>query len=566
LADFNEIKQNRSWFTAALSAVLSLILVILSWPENNLNSQLADQCLSCHQDVADTSPSHSHQSMGCASCHLGNGLATGKNIAHAGMVRNPSDLYWAGQTCGQAGCHPDLTSHVQNSLMHTNAGLVQSTFYQWLESDSADNIHADIRTVSDTSLAGSHLRKLCSGCHINKPENDFEGEIGLRGGGCNDCHLKPAGDKNHPQFSIQLEIALCEKCHNRSNRTALSYQGKFESEGYGTPFQAGNSSGQTLSGERYFSRLPADRHFELGLVCIDCHIMEDVMGDGQHYAHLEEAVYAGCLSCHEPVFARPDKKSTVWKLLYLNQNLRTGPDSLFGLARDLAFYPNLIRENGKNLLITKLDGRSHPIPARAEACRQDIHSRLSCQACHSVYTPQCYGCHELYNPAKKQMDKIAMKETPGHWKEFRSYLRYEDPALGLDQRGQIMPMAPGCQVYLTELDMSGQVKSQKTWLTMAGFDPHITRKEVPACLECHTNPKRMGLGEGELGIDNGRMVFSPTYDSEHSGLGSVPPEAMVNVHGEMLQRMSRPGERPFNQQELKRIFRVRQLGRKCTII
>lgn len=521
-----------------------------------MDNSLTDQCLACHKEVADTSPSHPHQSMGCATCHLGNGLAKEKGIAHAGMVRNPSDLYWAGKTCGKNGCHPDLTNHVKNSLMNSNAGLVQSTFYQWLESDSLDNIHADIRGISDTSLAGSHLRKLCSGCHINKAENDFDGEIGQRGGGCNDCHLQRKAGKNHPQFTLRMEIAVCEKCHNRSNRTALSYQGKFESEGYGTPFKAGNPSGQTLSGERYYNSLPADRHFELGLVCIDCHIMEDVMGDGQRYAHLEEAVYAACRSCHVPVFARPDRESTVWKLLRLNPNLRTSADSLFGLARDSAFYPNLIRENGQNKLITKLDGRSHPVPSPAPACSQEMHNRLACQACHSAYTPQCYGCHEVYNPAMRQMDKIAMKETPGHWKEFRSFLRYEDPALGLDQRGQVMPMAPGCQVFLTELDRSEQIKTQKTWLTMAGFDPHITRKAVPDCIECHSNPKRLGLGEGELMVENGQMAFIPSYNSEASGLGSVPPEAMLDLQGNALQQMSRIGERPFNRDELVRIYRV----------
>ncbi len=154
------------------------------------------------------------------------------------------------------------------------------------------------------------------------------------------------------------------------------------------------------------------------------------------------------------------------------------------------------------------------------------------------------------------MDKITYRETAGRWQEFRSYLRFEEPALGVDQFGRIVPMAPGCQVYLTVLDKKGKVERQNFWPTMAGFDPHVTRRESPSCTECHSNPKRLGLGEGRLHLKNGTLKFEPDYDAAAAGLGMFALEQMVDTNGNPLQKMSRVGERPFRAQEMKKIFRV----------
>ena len=542
--------------------VLLLSILILQ-PETKSIALLkakADQCLNCHEDTGDMSAAHPVKEFGCAVCHLGNPLAADKQNAHAGMVRNPSDLLWVTQTCGQSKCHPDLAGNVKKSIMSSNSGLVSATLYQWQErgqiNDSLLHIHDNL---PDTSLATGHIRKLCAGCHINKREKDFAGEIGRRGGGCNDCHLQAGKDSSaHPLLTVQMGIEVCEKCHNRSNRTALNYQGKFESEGYGTPYEQGNLNSNTLSGGRFFYHIPADVHFKSGLVCIDCHTAEGLMGDGRRHAHLEEQVQVRCADCHAAKFARADPANLVWKTITANSHLQVPPDSLLAVSSGGSFFSNLRRQNQRIVLIGKSDGKTHELtqtPGRRE-CSLPGHERMSCQACHTAYTPQCYGCHDVYDPSRRQTDKITYKETDGHWREYRSYLRFERPALGLDQFDRIVPMAPGCQVYLTELNKQGKVIKQDFWPTMAGFDPHSTRRQVAACIVCHSDPKRLGLGEGNLALQKGKLIFEAQYDASSSGLGTFALDAQANLSGKALQKMSREQERPFNRQEIEKIYAV----------
>ena len=561
MANAFPLKYRATPFVALLLLIIALAVLYRSGQKNPFTAKedLPDQCLACHSDVNDMSGSHANEALGCAVCHLGNPDAADEKNAHAGMVRNPSDLHWVKNTCGRSQCHPVLSHAVQNSIMTSNAGIVASTLYQWDERATPDDSSLSIITLPDTSLATSHLRKLCAGCHVNKRENDLPGEFGTRGGGCNDCHLvKTDSPDEHPRFTVQMNIAVCEKCHNRSDRTALSYQGKFESEGYGTPYEQGSTSSMELSGGRFYYHIPADVHFEAGMVCIDCHLAEELMGDGKRYAHLEEQVKIDCADCHRLRTARPDSASLVWKVLQANTNLQMTADSAFAFTRTGYFYANVFEDGGKALLVRKLDGQKLVIPQIEDKqdCALPGHERLACQSCHSAYTPQCYGCHDVYDPTRKQLDKVSYKETDGHWSEGRSYLRFEKPALGLDARERIMPFAPGCQVYLTELNDTSGIKQQKTWLTMAPFDPHSTRKAVPTCIDCHSDPKRLGLGNGTLVLRDGKLGVTPLYDAEAAGLGKHELEKMVDADGRVTQRMSRLEARPFNPQEIRRIYRV----------
>ncbi len=539
-------------------SLLSLMTItFLTINDRSQETRLADQCLSCHENESDMSVSHPNKDFGCAVCHLGNPYVADKTIAHNGMVRNPSDLQWADQTCGKAGCHGDLIPKVRKSIMMTNSGIIASTLYQWHERLSPNDTLISFDNLPDTSLATSHLRKLCAGCHVNKKEKDFPGEIGERGGGCNDCHLEKVTDeKIHPGFTIKMGNAVCEKCHNRSDRIGLTYQGKFESEGYGTPYEQGNTSSMELSGDRYYYHITADIHHDAGMVCIDCHIAEDVMGDGRRYAHLEEQVQIHCKDCHQLKTAKPDEQNIIWKIIRVNKNLKVSDDSLFARAESGFFYANVYRESGKPLLRRKLDGKVLTIPPlNPGQCEADIHRRMECQACHSAYIPQCYGCHDVYDPTKKQMDKVSYKETYGHWREGRSWIRYETPTLGIS-KNKVMPFAPGCQVFLTELNDSLKIKRQETWLTMAPFDPHSTRKETPLCIDCHSRPKRFGFGEGVIRQEGRVFTMQPVYDSEKSGLGVYNLDIMINPQGIIPQKMSRIDARPFSLSEIKNIYRA----------
>ncbi len=547
---------------ASLFIVILLVLfTIMVWHtphprEENAGAQRPDRCLACHDDVRAMSEAHPVEDFGCAVCHLGNAQAKQQDNAHAGMVINPSDLRWVDRTCGQTDCHPDLAHNVNQSIMTINNGLVSATLYQWNERSSPDDSSLAITEIPDTSLATSHLRKMCAGCHVGKETGDFPGEPGQRGGGCNDCHISDTDSDQHPLLTVYMGIDVCEKCHNRSNRTALNYQGKFESEGYGTPYEQGNRSGKTLSGGRFYYHITPDVHFEADMVCIDCHTAEGVMGDGRRHAHLETQVQVRCDDCHRAQFAKPARDNLAFKLISVNEYFGLPPDSMLARSSGGAFLTNVVKTDKGVQLVRKRDGERLTVKQidSKRACNLPGHERMSCQSCHSAFTPQCYGCHDVYDPLKKQMDKVSKEETAGHWEEGRSYLRFEESTLGIDRGDRIMPFAPGCQVFMTELDKKHDVKTSRTWLTMAAFDPHTTRKAVAGCIDCHGSAKRLGLGKGRFYAHEGTMRFSPTYQSREAGLGNVAPESMVDVNGRPLQRMARRQSRPFNESEMKSIL------------
>ncbi|RMD92566.1 MAG: hypothetical protein D6814_16695, partial [Calditrichaeota bacterium] len=297
-----------------------------------------EKCLGCHQNVPDISRSHPIEAFGCAKCHLGNPFSADKKTAHRGMVKNPAHLSVAEKTCGQDGCHPKQVSDVKHSLMATNAGIYSVLLYQWGEATSPDDsvTVADLRRVPSTgTLAVEHFRKFCATCHLWKRLGDLPGEIGTRGGGCVDCHKLPA--KGHSRLTTQIPMHQCVKCHNRSARVGLSYQGIFESEWYGTPYDRGGPSADTLSSDRYFYRLVPDLHQQAGLVCIDCHTSIDAMGDGKSYAHFEQQITITCKTCHQPEFAPADSLSQ--KLANLNPYLALQPNQLVAVADHRAQLP-----------------------------------------------------------------------------------------------------------------------------------------------------------------------------------------------------------------------------------
>jgi cytochrome c553 len=180
--------------------------------------------------------------------------------------------------------------------------------------------------------------------------------------------------------------------------------------------------------------------------------------------------------------------------------------------------------------------------------------KLECFACHDSWAPQCYGCHAKRDDRETQRDRISGEETAGRWTETRSYLRWEDPVLGINPAGKVSPYAPGCQALFTYIDARGNtVYHNKEYKTAAGFSgvsmnpfrPHTTRKkEARTCESCHASRKALGLGSG-------------FYDPEANGLPiDFEWERIVDEDGHPIQDTAHRGARPFNLEEMQKISRV----------
>jgi len=526
-----------------------------------------DNCLTCHKNTTPIDDYHPYNKFGCASCHGGDKNALTKDKAHKNMVLNPARLEHAPMFCGK--CHQNIINRVDKSIMNNMHGILDVLKYQFKETKTIEKTtgieYLKNKPRDKQSLAEDHFSKLCAACHINQKEAIFKDKgIVKRGGGCVDCHRVEEGKKEkvihntlilkHPKLSTKIPSQNCLKCHNRSNRIGLSYFGKFESEGYGTPYKNAHLT-HKIDKSRYYYELPADIHHQSAkLDCIDCHTEKGVMGDGKYHAHMEGAVDIACKDCHAPTFKNSSSFGLAGMLIALNKNMPYPEKVASTKKRDTPIY-NLQKSDNKIAFYRKKDGKMFKLSKMSDAPYHTSkeHQRLDCTACHSSWTPSCYGCHEVYFKDGKQYDWIKHKKTKGQWMELRSYLRYESPALAIGYNGKIMPTAPGCQVLATIYDKSVK-KDEFHAMAYAAWDPHTTQKESRTCVDCHFNPQTLGLGAGKLDLKDNNITFTPYFQSELNDLPiSYPIDALISKEGKQFQSFSREKARGFNKKDLHKI-------------
>jgi hypothetical protein len=345
-----------------------------------------------------------------------------------------------------------------------------------------------------------------------------------------------------------------------------------EDEAGRAPWHFGRPAGQ-LSGGRALRRLLPDVHAEKGMTCIDCHSGREIMGDGRIYGRMRHQTELRCATCHGGPQGGPTLGASDPAVRY---EAAYGP--LAGKAPELEPQTRLVlstksrpltnlRAGPRGLLLWSRSqpGKSLAMPQVGDdpLHRLSAHQRLTCQACHSRWTPQCYGCHD-YRLAKGEMwDYAAPAPTPGRWRESRDIYRFRQPPLALDSRGRIGPVVPGCQVMLSELGADGRPLPGRAKqilrhgpagnsLVMTPLAAHTTRREVPACEHCHANPRVLGLGGGPRPLKSS----IPQALADLSSLGlEADWDALVAPDFSPRQGTTHQGARPLNRDEVARVLR-----------
>ncbi len=548
--------------------MLALMLVLVADP----GFAADDGCLTCHEGIESLSedPDHPHNNLSCVLCHDGDDDATELQAAHEGLRPNPSALEHLDETCGL--CHKQFAAAAPRSIMSTMAGVISGARYLWGAQDTKKSLYG-VKAVkgpkdgeglkqldliptwqeSDNPV-DDYLRKECLRCHLWDEGAQRAGDY--RSSGCAACHVLydndglsrsgdasiPKDEPGHPiahRITSKIDARQCQTCHNRGARVGTSFMGMMEQDPYGTPWTAEGEKHPQLHGKNY-NYLKPDVHYEMGMMCIDCHTSMDLHGDGNVYSKKEEHVETRCTMCHGTV----DEPSEL----------------VTARGREIS---NVERRGDEVVLTSKYDGAEHlvtqlsvlndagelnvamQIPAHME--------NMECYACHARWTSQCYGCHLKFDERGSQHDWVKGEETQGQWKESRSYLRWETPILGVNGRGKVSPFMPGCQVLLTQLGPNGEsVAANKVFETVTGMSgiahqptqPHTIRKEARSCEDCHANPKAVGLGTG-------------LYDPKANGLPiDFEWERIVDEDGNQLQATSHEGARPLNKEQLDRVQRI----------
>ncbi len=365
----------------------------------------------------------------------------------------------------------------------------------------------------------------------------------------------------------------CSTCHNRGKRIGVSFQGLMESA-YGTPRTEGGRDQLKLHSKQYL-QIRADHHHDVesrkgnprgGLLCQDCHLTTAMHGNGNMATTTLASVSIECSDCH----GIPDKYP--WELplgfgdefgrtleLSAPRNLATAPlevqafattyparDGYLITARGNPFG-NVVKD-GDDVIVHSASGLDFKVPVlkqiqKTNAWQSPDKARtamvgvtkhvqtMECYACHATWAPQCYGCHVKvdYSGGKTSTNWVASGTAhtrDGHTAESRdgqpimqeglategrSYLRWENPVLGVNGEGRVTPIVPGCQQITTVVDPNGDVVVRnKIWRTAPGtenggpqgqrgmdmspLNPHTSTRQARSCASCHASTKALGYG------------------------------------------------------------------------
>lgn len=229
-------------------------------------------------------------------------------------------------------------------------------------------------------------------------------------------------------------------------------------------------------------------------------------------------------------------------------------------------YENVVRDGDEIIVHTAAgkDIRMKPLKSlidegkvsqRGRVAMKGVEKHLEtmeCYTCHASWTPQCYGCHvkidfsradecpeceEGQTKLKEGFDWVAAGRKhqepehraargestfdtmiPGKVSEQRSYLRWEEPMMGVNGEGRVTPIAPGCQpsvtiigpdgdpilvnkIFRTQANAEGGGEEGQLAIDMSPTQPHTTTKNARTCESCHASDKALGYG-----IDGGQTI------------------------------------------------------------
>lgn len=544
-------------------------------------------CLACHGSTMGFVAAHDPKTIGCASCHLGNPLTLDKTLAHKGMTLTPGNLSVVEHTCGESNCHTEIAMRVRNSLMNTMSGVVAVDKFAFGENTDL-NAHFNVAALR-LSPSDTHLRQLCASCHLGQDkEHPAVIDESSRGGGCSACHLRYDPDaaaelnhhgsqwnpQHHPDISVHVSKDACFGCHSRSGRISTSYEGWHETqldEATAKHNPEWPSQFRVLQDGRVFEKHPADVHFEKGMACVDCHIAAEVMSDGSPRAHEGEAIKIACVDCHadgatpSSDFAELDAETQqIAAMRKLNASGRRFVSSQSSTTAYANVY--LGPDNRPRVVLLESSQILEPKPMTPLCAHSgSVHQRLTCDACHAAWAPQCITCHTSFDPRTEGWDYLANRYVKGAWQENAGELNGDAPALGIElatsangkAAERITTFAPG---MIMDMKWPSRAGDQNRFLRLyAPVSPHTTVAQARNCKSCHANPAALGYGRGKLTYvvkgNTGEWQFAPEHPAARED--GLPADAWIGFLREpQAPATTRKGARPFSLQEQRDILLV----------
>jgi hypothetical protein len=536
-------------------------------------------CIECHGEMEGFALAHSPDKIGCESCHLGNSFTSNKGFAHKGMIIIPGNLSDAERTCGATNCHSGIPQRINNSLMNTMSGAVLVNRFAIDELKRPVGLF-NVKNLTQSN-ADNHFRNLCASCHLGNEKTELGPITELsRGGGCNACHLYYSNEaieqlnnylelkdkieylpKIHPQLSLKISNDHCFGCHARSGRISTNYEGWFETL-FTEEEIKGKGEFRILMDGRVFQKTKDDIHHQAGLECIDCHVSQEVMGDGNYYEHMEEQVRVQCKDCHskETHSISYDELDFESKKIVDLRNIEI--EEIKFLVTEKSNIPIVnafLNSLNQKYLVTKNNKTKLQLKPPAEICIEGkSHERLSCNSCHTEWVSHCVGCHTEYDPKLEGYDLLDNKDITGSWRETPSDFYIDYPVLGVrkEKSGKeiIDTFIPGMVLTIEKMKNNPAKKIFKR--LFAPTFSHTINKEGRSCKSCHNNPLAIGYGKGELSYSSyGKWNFKPFFLNHKED--NLPKDAWIGfIKSRDETSTTRINTGPFTVEEQKRILIV----------
>ncbi len=549
-------------------------------------------CVDCHRGLETASASHT----GCVSCHHGDPNARTAEAAHRGILGLSDPSYRGRWEEGCGPCHRHEVERMKSSQMFTNSGMIAEIQATWegeragvtfaARADSQFDSRGQAfhqRSVAELDhVSGDLYRKFCARCHVARQNEALDGAG--HPAGCAACHFPfgadavyRGGDRTMRGRTLHSEthalqglppMSACLRCHQRSGRIALSYQGLNDGNNGLVPTRGGMPGPIAGSDGRSFTHIAPDVHFTAGMECIDCHTSREVMGDGYAAADLRGQLEIGCEDCHgdgrtPPRFVTVERESDLPIRESRQYGTRVAAGTRLALTSRGRPYSNVFARDDSVMVILKRSGRllKSPVITGTPEHRVAGHDRLECASCHSRGVTQCYGCHTTYDRQQTGWDFIEDRDTPGVFTEKEDYRTLSPFPLAINSRGKISPVTPGCQTFVTVIGEDGTVRKSeyvarykgRPQLRFAPFFGHNVGARAVGCAECHGNPTFLGFGQYVLERGNIR----PTLLCEKNP--KKPLDGFLGMEGDRVTAhaaITREGARPLEAAEVRRTLAV----------
>jgi hypothetical protein len=347
----------------------------------------------------------------------------------------------------------------------------------------------------------------------------------------------------------------------------------------------------------------ADIHLEKGMHCIDCHFEQDSHGTGKLYAEPRAAIELDCTDCHGTIEKRAslissgpasptggthfDSLRTPWnarRFEYregkLFQRSMVEPDKEWEVVQVLdTITPENIHYSEKSRWAKTIqkDGKTWGnLPADSSQLAH-ANSRMTCYACHTSWTPNCFGCHlaMMANQRKPMLHNEGLLTRNWTAYDFQ-VLRDDGFMLGVDGTvtgHRIAPVRSSCAIlvssqnqnrdwiYYTQQTVSAEGLSGTAFST---FVPHTVRgKETKACDDCHIsnrNDNNAWMSQVLLQGTNllnfmGRYIYVADGAKGFDAVAVAEHDEPPAIIGSYLQRVAYPQD---YQQHLARDHELRE--------